>query len=43
MQANNQEEVERTILELIYMQFANFKEHEVEGVSKTDIIKTYLQ
>lgn len=35
--------MERKILELIYLQFKNFKEFEVNGFSKVEIIKKYLE
>jgi hypothetical protein len=43
VKAENEQEVERKILELIYMEFKNFTEYEVNGISKVEIIKRYLE
>lgn len=43
IRADNEEDVERKILELIYLEFKNFKQFEVNGFSKVDIIKKYLE
>lgn len=43
IRAENRQEVEKKILELIYLHFAHFQEYEVNGISKVEIIQRYLQ
>jgi hypothetical protein len=43
LRMNNEQEVERRILEMIHLEFKNFKQFEVNGISKVDIIKKYLE
>jgi hypothetical protein len=42
VRADNEEDVERKMLELIYLEFKNFKVLEINGFSKVEIIKKYL-
>lgn len=42
IKAENEQEVEKKILEIIYLEFKNFTSYEVNGISKTEIIKNYL-
>ena len=42
MRTENENEIEKKILELIYTDFKNFKSLEVNGMKKIDIIKKYL-
>ena len=43
IRADNEQEVEKKILEIIYLEFKNFTCHEVNGVSKSTIIQKYLE
>lgn len=43
LRMNDEQEVERRILEMIHLEFKNFKQFDVNGISKVDIIKKYLE